>query len=108
MKQLDVIICKPGLPGYIDTVENELHALQEVVDGYIEPVRIGNDLVILCNEEGILRSLPLNRIVNGCMLCGTFLVVGEDGEEFVSLTQEQMRYWFACDTVSHFRTEVSS
>jgi len=37
-----------------------LKGMQMAVDGYIEPVYL-SDKVILVNEEGLLRSLPVNE-----------------------------------------------
>lgn len=46
-------------------LENELTALQEVVGGYLEVVRLPNDIVLWCNEEGLLQGLPQNLILMG-------------------------------------------
>lgn len=38
-----------------------LKELQEAVEGYIEIVRLENDLIMVVNEEGRLRNLPFNE-----------------------------------------------
>lgn len=38
----------------------ELEELQEVVGGYIELVELPDDMLMVVNEEGIPRKLPLN------------------------------------------------
>ena len=38
-------------------IDNTLEALQEFVGGYIEVLYIGNDLCLVCNEEGKLKGL---------------------------------------------------
>lgn len=40
----------------------ELEELQNVVGGYIEIVRLGNDKLMVVNEEGKLEQLPWNNI----------------------------------------------
>jgi hypothetical protein len=38
-----------------------LKELQKAVGGYIELVYLGNDKILVVNEEGLLENLPLNR-----------------------------------------------
>lgn len=52
---------------------------------------------IICNEEGKLLGLEQNRLYFSIgfppamdYICGDFLIVGVDGEEFCSLTDEQI------------------
>lgn len=61
MATLNVIIVDPdGTVRHTD-IENELGAFQAIVGGYIEGVygRVGT---IYVNEEGLLRSLPVNPL----------------------------------------------
>lgn len=41
-------------------IENELEKFQELVKGYIECINY-DTVTIICNEEGKINSLPLNR-----------------------------------------------
>lgn len=70
-------------------IENTLEALQKVVGGYIETVRlrIGNAVMIV-NEEGLLLGLPYNTVASGFAgqpIVGTALIVGVSGEEFTDI-----------------------
>lgn len=76
---------------------NELEAMQAIVGGYIEVYPLAEDVAIVCNEEGKMMSLELNRPIyhNGKMveiIAGTFFIAGDDISigEFVSLTDEQI------------------
>lgn len=69
------------------TIPNTLQAMQEIVGGYIEVSRAANGLLIICNEEGRLQGLPENKIIG---FVGTVFICREDGEEFASLTDEDM------------------
>lgn len=40
----------------------ELEELQKVVGGYIEIINLGNDQIMVVNEEGKLEDLPYNFI----------------------------------------------
>ncbi len=49
------VLYKPvGKPFEVREIPNTLEACQELVGGYIEPVTICTDLVLVCNEEGRL------------------------------------------------------
>lgn len=78
-------------------VENNLKSFQKEVGGYIEEIAPFPDPVaIICNEEGKIDGLPLNRAIKDedgdivDVIAGTFLVVGcnPDESNFASLSDE--------------------
>ena len=76
-------------------IKNELQELQEYVCGFIEVVPIADNVVLIVNEEGKLRDLPINFwIGRGSQVCdcirGDALICATDGEEFCDLTEEQI------------------
>lgn len=89
---------KPNQKPICVDIDNELEALQREVGGYIEIVcPFEDNIAIICNEEGKLYGLPMNRWLykNGiCLdfLCGDILVAEEDEEEgdFVSMSDEHV------------------
>lgn len=85
---IKVFIKHPGKLGYTAVIKNELKEMQELVGGYIETVMFGENLVIVCNEEG--RLIPLER--NILDIYGTFFIVGISGDEFRSLTVAETRF----------------
>ena len=91
--KIEVVIVPNDGPLRVETIENTLANLQKQVGGYIEafPVGVAGALG-LCNEEGLLMRLPLGPNVPalGHPVCGTFVVVGDAGEEFGSLNAEQI------------------
>lgn len=48
--------------GRLEEIDNTLEAKQKFVDGYIEVIRITDDIDIVLNDEGKLDGLPLNRV----------------------------------------------
>ena len=75
-------------------IPNTLKAKQEIVEGLIEAVYPFQDQVALvCNDEGKLIGLPLNRRVGGDIIAGTFIVCGIDNRNasFSSLSDEQVK-----------------
>lgn len=83
-----VIRKKPGQDYEWVDIPNTLESLQHEVEGYIEVVPIGDDSVIICNEEGRLLDLPFNIEINDYWLVGTILIAGTNGEELTDYTGE--------------------
>ena len=83
-KMIWAIIIEPDKAPRMETIYNELHALQRLVDGYIEVCPIVEDMVMIVNDEGKLRGLPKNvwMEVIGDYIVGTAVFVGVDGDEF--------------------------
>lgn len=92
-KKLTVVMVEPNKAPYVTKIKNELPALQKAVGGYIEVVGNGDGTLIICNEEGKLIGLEGNRRINDGMsiIAGTFFVVGDDGENFRSLTESEVK-----------------
>ena len=83
-------------------VENKLEVLQKEVGGYIEVLPCASDgTVIICNEEGKINNLPVNRSVftdihrggaaNWDIICGDFIICGTDGQEFADLNDSRLK-----------------
>ena len=81
MKSIKVVVKEPGKAAQTMLIENTLKAFQNVVRGYIEAVTV-NDIVILCNEEGLIRHMPFNCALAHRMFFGPIAIVGMDGCEF--------------------------
>ena len=93
-----VLVVEPGKEPYVKEIDSGLESLQHEVGGYIEAIYPYEDPVALvCNEEGKLEGLPLNRALRDedgdiyDVVAGTFLVVGLTDDSFGSLTVEQMQ-----------------
>lgn len=80
--KISVIIKQPGRVPYKTAISPTLKNLQQTVGGYIETVTIGEDCVIICNEEGRLLGMPHNCNVCGVDFVGTIVFAGVAGEEF--------------------------
>ena len=79
------VLYKPvGKPFELREVPNSLEACQELVGGYIETVTLAEDLILVCNEEGLIRDLPSNPWL-GLDFRGDFFLVGRNGDEFTDV-----------------------
>ncbi len=85
---MKVLRKKPGQDFEQIDIPNTLEALQEEVEGYIEAIPIGDDAVIICNEEGRLIGLPYNTEIHGYSFVGTILIAGTNGDELTDYTGE--------------------
>ena len=50
---------------------------------------MGDSTILICNEEGKVKGMDCNRRVGDDVIAGPFFIVGEDGEDFRSLTDEE-------------------
>ena len=92
---MKVLRIKPMCRPEVIDIDDSLESLQKEVGGLIQATYPWDDKVaLICNDEGKLMGLPLNRALwdeDGLMydvIAGTFLVVGLGEEDFVSLSPE--------------------
>ncbi len=98
--RIKVLKVAPFTPPEVCWLDNHLRALQEAVSigadyvGLIEIIDLDENACILCNEEGKLIGLPLNRWIGYDIISGVFYVIGQDEESnFISLSEEQIAYY---------------
>ena len=96
-EKLKVLMVEPQKEPCAVEIPAGLKGLQMAVGGYIEAVYPYEEPVALvCNEEGKLLGLDLNRALRDedghiyDVLAGTFLVVGLGEEDFASLPDDLM------------------
>ena len=94
-KTIKVLLVKSGQYAEMAEIEAGLSSMQEIVGGNIQAAYFFDDPVALvCNEEGKINGMELNRAVkdeNGNILdivAGTFFICGLGEENFASLPEE--------------------
>lgn len=61
---LKVLVVEPGKQPYVKRIDGSLNSMQAVVGGFIQAIYPWQDEVALvCNDEGKLNGLPLNRFL---------------------------------------------
>lgn len=100
MIKIKVLVVEPEKAPYIKEIDDTLSGFQAEVGGDIQAIYPFEDPVALvCNEEGKLSGLPLNRAMRDQkgniwdIIAGTFLIVGIGEDKFASLTDEQIRIY---------------
>ena len=100
---MEVLLLPPGEKPKPVTIDGSLESMQSLVGGLIQAVFPFADptVVMVCNDEGKLMGLPLNRslrnsdgtvydVVSGtCFLCSA----PSNSDSFESLSKEQMDYY---------------
>ena len=95
---MQVVIVEPRKKPMVQNIGNDLKAMQEIVGGTIQAVYpFEEPIALICNEEGKLLGLPLNRALRDetgavyDIVVGTFFLCAApaDSEHFESLTEEQ-------------------
>ncbi len=94
---MKVLMVEPHKNAYESDIGNDLKSMQEAVGGSIEAAYFFEEPVALvCNEEGKINGLELNRSVRNedneimDIVVGTFFICGLNEDNFDSLTSEHM------------------
>ena len=96
--RIKVLVVEPNKASYEKEIEDGLASLQNEVGGMIQAIYpFEEEVAIICNDEGKLEGLPLNRALRDQneevydILVGTFLVAGLTEDSFGSLSEEHMK-----------------
>ena len=84
-----------------ETIKKQNDSIHKHLGGYFDIVRMGPDAVMLVDDEGLLKQLPLNpaaNLISGypSPLVGTALIVGTqpgpDGDEFCDVPERLVKF----------------
>lgn len=101
-EKIMVVMVRPGEYARIEEIGTTLEDLQEAVGGFIEtyyPFDYNDDgtmEVIVCNDEGKISGMPLNRAILDDegrimdVIAGPFFICDSGTENFESLDQERL------------------
>jgi len=93
-EKLRVIHVEPGKRASVIEIEDKLEAMQKLVGGMIEEyMPWEDDVAVICNDEGKMLGLPLNRGIRGedgqlqDIIAGDFFICYApiESERFLSL-----------------------
>ena len=86
-----IVYVEPNRRPFVSKIENTLEAEQKAVGGLIELIGNGDGTFLVGNDESKLIGMEGNRILeSGAVIAGPFFVVGDDGENFRSLTDGEI------------------
>ena len=104
---MQVIVVEPKKKPTAQDIGSDLESMQRIVGGSIEAIYpFEEPVALICNEEGKLLNLPLNRALRDDegnvydIISGTFFLCAAppDSNHFAGLTDQQVKTymeWFA-------------
>ena len=94
---MKVVVLENDREPYEAEIRKDIHAMQSIVGGLIEPVYFeeDGDALCWCNEEFLLNGSAPNRVIGNTLIHGTCFISGDgyndEGErDSCSLTDEQI------------------
>lgn len=97
---MQVIVVEPKKKPTAQDIGSDLESMQKIVGGSIEAIYpFEEPVALICNEEGKLLNLPLNRALRDDegnvydIISGTFFVCAAppDSDRFEGLTDQQVK-----------------
>lgn len=86
-----VVYVEPGHEAFVTEIGADLESEQAAVCGWIELIYNDDGTIIVGNEEAKLIGMQGNRhLDHGGIIAGPFFVIGDDGENFRSLDDEEV------------------
>jgi hypothetical protein len=90
-ERIRILKIEPQRLPYEKEISNDLEGIQKEVQGLFECIYLDDNCILVCNEEGKLNGMELNRRVGNDIIAGPFFIVGDSQDgEFISLTDEQI------------------
>lgn len=97
---MKILVIKPMEAPFVKHISGSLKSLQRIVDGTIQAIYPFDDpeIALICNDDGKLMNLPLNRALYDKygklfdIVAGTFFLCSApaDSENFESLSDENI------------------
>ena len=97
---MQVVVVEPKKKPVVQDISSDLESMQKTVGGSIEAVYpFDEPVALICNEEGKLLNLPLNRVLRDGegnvydIIYGTFFLCAAppDSDRFADLTDQQVK-----------------
>lgn len=90
---LAVVFVEPHKKPVVRKLRNEYEDISHAVGGLIEHIYQEDGTILVANEESKLLGMDGNRRIHDgkSILAGPFFVVGDDGEEYRSLTEAEIK-----------------
>ena len=97
---MQILFKEPGKAPHTMVISPDLGLMQQLVDGYIETIRISDKTVLIVNEEGKLKKMDPNFILavedKVELIVRPAIFCGENGEDFASLPDDELDQIMDC------------
>lgn len=91
MEKIRVLIVEPNKEPYQAKIKKGLEEKQKIVGGLIEFVELEHNVDLICNDEGKILNLEMNRVIQNDIICVTFIIAGQHEGETISLSKKQLK-----------------
>ena len=97
---MQVVVVEPKKKPVVQDIDSGLESMQRIVGGSIQAIYpFEEPVALICNEEGKLLNLPLNRALRDDegnvydIISGTFFLCAAppDSDHFAGLTDQQVK-----------------
>lgn len=97
---MQVVVVEPKKKTVVQDIGSDLESMQRIVGGFIQAIYpFEEPVALICNEEGKLLNLPLNRALRNDagevydIVSGTFFLCAAppDSDCFAGLTDQQVK-----------------
>lgn len=92
---IQVIVGRAGKSPVVETIANDLEPMQHIVGGFVEPIHLPGQLVVMVNEDAALaKVLPHNEWASslvGTDILGDVFLCRDKGQHFTSVTAEDIK-----------------
>ena len=90
MNKIKILVVQPIMDPYVTEIYNTLEEKQKIVDGLIQFIELEEDIDLICNEQGKEFNLEINKIIKNDVICGNFIICGQQNGDSISLTNNQI------------------
>ena len=105
MDKIRILVIKTNEEPHQLKIPHTLEDMQNVVGGLVEYVELEHNVDLICNDEGKLLNLELNRVLGNDIIAGTFFIAGQHKGETISLSRKQIKKYkriFRLEKDKHF------
>lgn len=93
MSKNKILIVEPNKEAYTKAVNNIENELVKIVGEELKYFKLKHNIDLIYNDEGKINNLPFNRVLKDDVICGSFVLVGQYHDKWVSLTSKQIRFY---------------
>ena len=90
MNKIKILVVEPIMDPYVTEIYNTLEEKQKIEDGLIQFIELEEDIDLICNEQGKEFNLEINKIIKNDVICGNFIICGQQNGDSISLTNNQI------------------
>lgn len=92
MEIITVLFCPPGQKPKLMQIQNDVQALEEVLEGTLGIKVLGEDgICLLYNDIGDKKALDLNRVIQAEPIFGSCIFCRKKEDKLHSLTEEEIK-----------------